>query len=98
MDLRLDNDAFSKASRELTANCEELKTLRTTITASFDQLRKDWDSDAGRQFFKRFEDELIKNLEDHSKVFEYMSANLTTASLKYEEVFRAADAFAGVQL
>jgi len=97
MDLHLDRDAFSQASRELQAKCEELKTLRANIKASFEQLRVDWDTDAGRKFFKRFERDLMKNLEDYSKVFEYMSKNLSTASVKYEEVFRAADSVAKVQ-
>jgi WXG100 family type VII secretion target len=97
VDLLLDKDAFSKASKELTTKCEELKTLRSNIVASFEQLRKDWDSDAGRQFFARFENDLLQNLDDYSKVFEYMSQNLSTASQQYEEVFRAADAVAGAQ-
>lgn len=97
MDLLLDQDAFTQASKDLQARCEELRTLRTNIAASFEQLRRDWDSDAGRQFFARFEGDLMKNLEDYSKVFEYMSKNLSTASQKYEEVFRAADAVADAQ-
>jgi WXG100 family type VII secretion target len=97
MDLLLDKDAFSQASRELKTKCEELKTLRSNIQASFEQLKKDWDSDAGRQFFARFENDLMKNLDDYSKVFEYMGQNLSTASQKYEEVFRAADAVASAQ-
>ncbi len=97
MDLMLDKDAFAQAARELKGKCEELKTLRSNIQASFEQLKKDWDSDAGKQFFDRFENDLLKNLEDYSKVFEHMSGNLSTASQKYEEVFRAADAVANVQ-
>lgn len=97
MDIMLDTDAFAQASRELLDKCEELKTLRSNITASFEQLKKDWDSDAGRQFFSRFENDLLKNLDNYTKVFEYMSQNLTTASQKYEEVFRAADIVASAQ-
>lgn len=97
MDLMLDKDAFLQASRELKSKCEELRKLRSNIQASFEQLKKDWDSDAGKQFFARFENDLIKNLDDYSKVFEYMSKNLSTASQKYEEVFGAADAVANVQ-
>lgn len=97
MDLLLDKDAFTQASKELKTKCEELKTLRSNILASFDQLRRDWDSDAGKQFFARFENDLLKNLDEYSKVFEYMSQNLSTASQKYEEVFRTADAVVNTQ-
>jgi WXG100 family type VII secretion target len=97
MDLLVNRDAFSQASRDLQAKCQELRTLRTNINASFDQLRIDWDTDAGRKFFERFESILLKNLEDYSNVFEYMSKNLTIASQRYEEVFNAADNVANVQ-
>jgi WXG100 family type VII secretion target len=97
MDLLLDKDAFTQASKDLRTKCEELKALRTNIKVSFEQLKKDWNSDAGKQFFERFESDLIANLEKYSTVFEYMSKNLSTASQKYEEVFRAADAVASAQ-
>lgn len=97
MNLMLDQDAFSSAGRELQTKCEDLKTLRVNIEKSFEQLKADWDSDAGRQFFARFEADLLKNLDRYSTVFEYMSQNLTAASQKYEEVFRAADAVANAQ-
>ena len=98
MDLVIDRDALSHASSELQTKCEELRTLRSDIVSSFEQLGTDWDSDAGKKFFARFERDLLKNLEDYSKVFEHMSRNLTTASQKYEEVFNAADAVANAQL
>jgi len=97
MDLILDKEAFATSSRELKEKCEELNALRTNIKASFEQLRIDWDTDAGKKFFERFETDLIKNLEDYSKVFEHMSNNLSAASMKYEEVFNAADAVASAQ-
>jgi WXG100 family type VII secretion target len=97
MDLYLDEDAFLQAGKDMKKSCEELKTLRSNIKASFEQLRKDWDSDAGKQFFARFEDDLLGNLDKYAIVFEYMSTNLSTASQKYDEVFRAADAVANVQ-
>ncbi|MCI8287288.1 MAG: hypothetical protein HFH89_06465 [Lachnospiraceae bacterium] len=97
MDFMIDSDAFAQASSVLTAKCQELENLRSNIEASFEQLKQDWDSDAGKAFFARFENDLLKNLEYHAKVFEHMSGNLTAASQKYEEVFRAADAVAEVQ-
>ena len=97
MDLLLDKDAFSLASKELEKGCEDLISLRKNIVASFEQLKRDWDSQAGKEFFARFENDLLKNLDNHSKVFEYMSKNLSTASDKYDEVFRAADAVVNAQ-
>ena len=97
MDLVLDRDALSQGSRELAGWCEELRQLHSDIERSFDQLRIDWNSDAGREFFAKLESTL-RSIEDHSKVVEHMSRNLTTASQRYEEVFRAADSAANAQL
>lgn len=97
MDLLLNQEAFAQASRELKKERENLEILRANIVESLAQLELDWDSDAGKQFFLRFQEDLIKNLDRYIIVFEYMSQNLSTASQKYEEVFRAADAVADAQ-
>jgi len=97
MDLRLDKAAFTQASRELNTKCNEIRDLRGNIERSMEQLRRDWDSPAGRQFFAKFERDLMNNLRDYSTIFEHMSRNLMTASNRYEEVFRAADAVASTQ-
>lgn len=96
-DLYLDKDAFVAASKELRDKCEELKKLKTNIRQSFEQLKIDWDSDAGKKFFDKFENDLITNLDKYSTVFEYMSNNLSIASGKYDDVFRAADAVSKAQ-
>ena len=96
-DLYLNKDAFTQASNELKIKCEELKMLQSDIKSSFEQLKNDWNSDAGKKFFEKFEGDLINNLKKYSIVFEHMSENLSTASQKYDEVFRAADAVANVQ-
>lgn len=97
MNLYLDKDFLESGSSELTKQKEEMEQLKTEIKASFEQLRKDWDSDAGELFFAKFEDDLIKNLDRYIAVFDYMSKNLSTASQKYDEVFRVADTVASAQ-
>ena len=98
-DLYLDQDAFSTAKRELAnyIGTDGLEGLATKIEASFEQLRIDWDSDAGKKFFERFENDLINNLNKYAIVFRHINENLLTASGKYEEVFRAAEAVAQSQ-
>ena len=96
-DLVLDDEAFLQASKELAAKCEELGRLHTNLVCTFEQLRTDWDTDAGKIFFQRFDDDLLKNLDKYTLVFEHMSKNLSTALQKYEEVFRAADTVADAQ-
>lgn len=97
MNLYIDKDSLENGSRALIGQKGEMEKLKTDIKASFEQLRKDWDSEAGKLFFAKFENDLIQNLDRYIIVFDYMSKNLSTASRKYDEVFRAADTVASSQ-
>lgn len=100
MDLYIDKDSLdngSRALRVLTEQKGEMDKLKTDIKTSFEHLRKDWDSEAGKLFFAKFEDDLIQNLDRYITVIDYMSKNLSTASQKYDEVFRAANTVASLQ-
>lgn len=97
MDLKIDQSALEKASQGLKDACQELQDLRKDIERSFEQLKREWDTDAGIVFFERFEDDLLNNLAKYSTVFDHMSTNLTTSMHKYEEVFREANIVANSQ-
>lgn len=97
MDLYLNDEAFAQASRDLDDQSAALRELRSKIEDAFAQLKKDWQSDAGKEFFKRFETELLKNLDNYSNVFKYMSSNIKSSANRYEEVFQAADAVTRTQ-
>lgn len=97
MDLIIDQSVLENASNELSSKCQDLRKLRTNLENSFAQLKIEWDTDAGKVFFDRFENDLLRNLEKYSTVFEYMSTNLITSMRKYEEVFGAANTVANSQ-
>ena len=97
MDLYIDQDYLADGCRALTGKRDEMERLRADIKSSFEQLRKEWNSEAGRLFFEKFEADLLENLDRYVIVFEYMSQNLSTALQKYDEVFRAVDAVASAQ-
>ena len=97
MDLMIDQSALEQSSNELRRKCQELRELRNSLEMSFLRLKSEWDTDAGKVFFDRFENDLIRNLEKYSTVFEYMSTNLITSMHKYEEVFGAANTVANSQ-
>jgi hypothetical protein len=98
-DLYLDQNAFDTAKRDLSRyiGSDGLEGLVIKIKASFEQLRIDWDSDAGKKFFEKFENDLINNLNRYDIVFRHINENLSTASGKYEEVFKLAEAVAKSQ-
>lgn len=91
MDLYIDKDALESASDRLGKKCEELGKLKQNLETSFETLKSEWDSDAGKQFYDKFKSDLLDNLDDYVRVFEHMSTNLSTASTKYDEVFRDAN-------
>lgn len=96
--LHLDQEAFQKACSGLDQKCSDLLELTKKIKDSFSQLQMDWDSEAGKLFFDRFQNDLIKNMENYAHVFEHMSQNLASASNQYQAVFDAADAVVDKQL
>lgn len=97
MNLVINRSQLESASRTLQNECAELRALRKEIESSFTMLKAEWDTEAGKIFFQRFEQDLLNNLERYSTVFEHMAQNLSTSLQKYEEVFRAADAVADAQ-
>ncbi len=98
MDLYLDEEALLSAQENLEIQSGKIRDLKSAIISNFELLKGDWDSDAGRQFFKTFEKDILDNLEDYANVFEYMSQNLSTALSKYEAVYSAADDLSSVEL
>ena len=97
MDLVIDREAFRRASDALSQQCNELEALRNSIDRTFEQLRRDWDSDAGREFFRKFESDLLVHLDAYARKFRDRSGKLTSAINMYQEVFEAADTVANAQ-
>ena len=48
VNLHLDQDAFQVACSGLEEKCRNLEALSGQIQSSFEQLRQDWDSQAGK--------------------------------------------------
>ena len=92
MDLLIDSNAFNTASAELKKQRDDVDQLITSLSNSVVQLRQDWNSEAGRKFFERFDgkDGMIKHLKEHATVFEHMSTVLIDAADRYDAVAQAA--------
>lgn len=70
---------------------ERMKTLRNTLKNAVDEIRSGWDSEAGKAFFEKFDDEWLKNFDDYIAVIKHMSDNMTKAKNKYSPLFEEAD-------
>jgi WXG100 family type VII secretion target len=89
--LTIDDTALETAGNTLSEKAEEMRELKRSIESCFELLRTDWDTDAGRAYFERLDNQLFKHLDNHANVIEHISENLKIASDKYDAVFRAAE-------
>ena len=71
--------------------CESLGEQRDSLKKGLDQLRKDWNTDAGRYFFEQIDTEWeldVKKFEDTLAIFEEV---LTDAIEQFEQVLEKAE-------
>lgn len=83
----LDEDEFQEASRRFVALTEEMQSLQQTISSLLEELRKGFDTPAGRRFMNACERNLIYNLKDQADVIKHVSYNLRVARAEYASVF-----------
>ena len=89
--LYLDRDALSTAKSNYSSYATRMATLKTNLETAVTDLRAGWKTDAGDAFFKKYDDEWVKNLTDYINVINHMSSNMKIATDKYQEVFDEAD-------
>ena len=92
--LTIDENSFNNARNQLDAQIAALRTLRTSLAASFTTLRQDWDSAAGQAFFNKFENQLLNHIDQYSGKLQQRCNSLNTVVSEYRQVFQAADAVA----
>ena len=88
---------FQRARTRLNAEIQQLRSLRTAMDRSFAQLKRDWDSEAGREFFRKFDNELLDNINKYANYLQDRSNDLNFVESQYQRVANAADAVANAQ-
>lgn len=89
--LIISEEAMETAKSGYNDCAARMKTLRDTLKNAVDDIRSEWDSDGGKAFFKKFDDEWYKNFNDYIAVVEHMSENMTKSKSKYRPIFDEAD-------
>ena len=89
--LIVSEEAMQQAKTNYDDCAARMKSLRNKLSATVDEIRGAWDSDAGKAFFKKFDDEWLKNFDDYTNVIKHMSDNITKAERKYSPLFDEAD-------
>lgn len=89
--LKISQEAMETAKTGYDGCATRMKSLRDTLKNSVDDIRSGWDSDGGKAFFAKFDDEWYKNFNDYIAVIEHMSENMTKSKSKYQPLFDEAD-------
>lgn len=89
--LYLDREALETAKNNYSSYAQRMKSLKEKLVKATEEVRGGWDSDAGKAFFEKFDDEWKKNFDDYTKVVEHMADNMNIAKNKYQAIFDQAD-------
>ena len=89
--LIINEEAMETAKSGYDDCASRMRTLRDKLKTAVDDIREGWDSDAGKAFFKKFDEQWYKNFNDYIAVIEHMSENMTKSKNKYQPLFDEAD-------
>lgn len=87
-DIILDESAFDTAIQDFDALGMQLKKLKTDIEDMLNDLKKGFDTPAGRKFIASCEKNLSKPMEAQELVLKHISTTLSESKQAYESVFR----------
>lgn len=89
--LIISEEAMNKAQENYLECATRMDSLKTKLQAAVEDIRSGWDSDAGKAFFEKFDDEWCKHLTDYTAVIKHMSENMEDSIRKYHPLFEDAD-------
>ncbi len=91
MSLKIDLQALAAAQSAYAAQAQALDGLNESLNSAISELRTSWDSDAGKEFFSKFDDSFCKNLTLYTRVVEHMADNIGKATKEYAPLFEQAE-------
>jgi WXG100 family type VII secretion target len=84
-------EALKKARDIYNEQAQEMRNLKAKLTAAVDDIREGWNSSAGDEFFKKYDEQWIVNINDYIDVIQHMSDNMDIANNKYQTVYDYAE-------
>lgn len=88
---KVSEEAMINAGNEYSDYADRMETLQKTLKTAVEEIRGGWDSDGGKAFFEKFDDEWYKNFTDYINVIRHMASNVNNAKTKYEPLFEYAE-------
>ena len=89
--LMFSEDALKRARDIYSDQAQEMRNLKAKLTTTVDDIRDGWNSSAGDEFFKKYDDQWMKNITDYIDVIQHMSDNMDIANNKYQTVYDYAE-------
>lgn len=89
--LKINEEAMEAAKSGYNDCATRMRSLRDALKKSVDEIRTGWNSEGGKAFFEKFDDQWYKNFNDYIDVIEHMSENMTISKNKYQPLFDEAD-------
>lgn len=90
-DLRIDKDVLQSASNDYVNYAKNMASLKRKMDKAVSDIRQGWKSNAGDEFFKKYDEQWVKNLDDYTIVIEHMAKNMIIAKNCYQPLFDEAE-------
>ena len=86
-DIVLDEAAFQKAVDDFAALSKRLESLRKELDEMMKELKKGFDTPAGRKFISSCQTNLFQPMNDQKVVLDHISETLKESKVQYSSVF-----------
>ncbi len=84
--LKFDIDQIEEMEKKIKDTVIDLQDLKTKLIQSIDQLKKDWNTPAGKKFIKEVDTNWSVQIDKYVKVLNAVDELLKTAATEYEKV------------
>ena len=85
--LAFDTENIRAQAKQLQTLAQELKDAQTSLRNNIAQLREDWKTGAGNEFFKKFDEDWVKHLDTHIAMLDALVTALTYAADTYDPIY-----------
>lgn len=92
-DLKVSTDQMQIAIDNYTNLYEKINTLKENLQKVIEDLKDVyWQSEGGEAFFKKYNEDWVKNVDVYLKVLEFLKTELGTAKTEYDGLITKAEA------
>lgn len=89
--LEYDSELITSTQALYTKKAEEMGKIKEAMVNMENNLKLDWETDAGRAFFNHFDNEWMNNFDLYKQTLEHMALLLKDAASCYDDVTSAAE-------